>query len=170
MGIGTRTVIQLHRHLAVLVVVIKLRHGGYGGLGSAFLACALDAEGRALVGLAHDLLEWLEFVGVVDIGDSNTCLLAMLEVIGAVWNVLLRSAAYVADTALACRGGHGCGWRRVNEMLTGTRLTTAGANRSIVCCWLRNRASLSHVSTQRQLAVSAVECLELELGELSFAL
>ena len=89
-----RTGVQLHRYLSVsIILLIRWHPHGNRSLGAAFLACGLRTERRALVGLAHDLLKRLELVGGVDDADSDTGLLAMLEVVCTVGNVLLWAAA-----------------------------------------------------------------------------
>ncbi|KAI0780515.1 hypothetical protein BD413DRAFT_497710 [Trametes elegans] len=89
-------VFQLHRHLPVLVL-LRLLADHYWRLRAAFLARDLRPEWRAVVGLADDLVEWLELVGhALDIADRDPGLLPMLEIVGAVWDVLLGAAAEVA--------------------------------------------------------------------------
>lgn len=101
-----RTIVQLHRHLSVLIVIVKLLLNYNWGLRTTLLAGPLRSEGRTLVGLEYDLVEWLEFVGVVYPFHGDAGLLAMLEVVCAIGDILLWAAAQVADAALACRTGH----------------------------------------------------------------
>lgn len=106
-----RTIIQFHGPHPILVVIIVLLLDNYRGLRTTLLASALRAEGRALVGLEYDLLERLEFVGVVYVTNGDSSLLAMLEVVCAIRNILLGGAAHITHTALACGGGHNRGRR-----------------------------------------------------------
>ena len=98
---GMRTVVQLHRHLSILIVVVELLLHRHWGLRNSFLAGVLGAIGGVLVRLADDLLEGLELVGVVDEPDVHARLLAMVEVVRAIGNVLLGAIARVAQAALA---------------------------------------------------------------------
>lgn len=107
--VGGRTVFEFHRHLPVLIILRLLVHD-YWCLRAALLARDLGPERGAVVGLADDLVKRLELVGhAVDVANRDSSLLAMLEVVGAVWDVLLGPAAKVAQAALACGGGHGRG-------------------------------------------------------------
>ena len=107
---GVRTIINIHRLLSVLIIiVIILGLHDDGGLNNAFLSYVWNAVGSVLVRLTDDLLERFEFVGVVNGVDGHAGLLAKLKVVRMVGNVLLRAISWATDAALAAGGGHGGG-------------------------------------------------------------